>query len=86
MVGFNVLGALTAIVSVMAARQFVWDIIRELPDFLHDTVYSVAFPPSGVLAFQTMCTLLTAVGTVMCVIVLNQFNEKLVSRSYGQNS
>ncbi|MCL2662161.1 MAG: hypothetical protein FWE83_02375 [Oscillospiraceae bacterium] len=84
MVGFNVLGALTAIVSVTAAQQFVWSIMRELPDFLREAVYSVAFPSSGVLAFQTMCTLLTAAGTVMCIIVLNQFNEKLVARSYGQ--
>jgi hypothetical protein len=85
MVGFSVLGALTTIIAVSAAQQFVWSIMRELPDILQSTVYDMLFSSTGVLAFQTMCTLMTAAGTIMCIIVLNQFNEKLVRRSYGQH-
>ena len=84
MVGFSVLGALTSIIAVSAASSFVYSIMWTLPDFMSDMVLGSIFPGSGTLAFQTMCTLMTAAGTVMCIIVLNQFNEKIVQRSYGQ--
>jgi hypothetical protein len=83
MVGFSVLGALMNIIAVSAASSFVNQILWQLPDFMRGVVGGI-FPSSGVLAFQTMCTLMTAAGTVMCIIVLNQFNEKIVQRSYGQ--
>jgi hypothetical protein len=84
MVGFSVLGALTTIIAVSAADAFIRDLLWALPDMISDAVRGAIFPSSGVLAFQTMCTLMTAAGTVMCIIVLNQFNEKLVQKSYGQ--
>jgi hypothetical protein len=84
MVGFSVLGALTTIVAISAASSFIYQIMWELPDFLSDIVIGSIFPSGGTLAFQTMCTLMTAAGTVMCIIVLNQFNDKIVRKSYGQ--
>jgi hypothetical protein len=84
MVGFSVLGALASIIAISAATSFINQILWQLPDFMREIVGGSLFPNSGVLAFQTMCTLMTAAGTVMCIIVLNQFNEKLIRRSYGQ--
>jgi hypothetical protein len=84
MVGFSVLGAITTIIAVSAAATFVNQILWQLPDYVRDIVGGSIFPPSGELAFQTMCTLMTAAGTVMCIIVLNRFNEKIIQKSYEQ--
>jgi hypothetical protein len=83
MVGFTVLGALATIIAVSAAASFVNSLLWQMPDFIRSTVAGL-FPQTGVLAFQTMCTLMTAAGTVMCIIVLNQFNDKIIQRGYGQ--
>jgi len=85
MVGFSVLSTLLSFIVASAAQDFVWDIIYALPREFRDfiTIDSI-FPSSGALTFQTMCTLMTAAGTVMCIIVLNQFNEKIIQRGYGQ--
>ena len=84
MVGFSVLGAISTVIAVTAATAFLNNILWSLPDFISGAVRDMLLPSSGVLAFQTLCTLLTAAGTVMCIIVLNQFNTKLIARSYGQ--
>jgi hypothetical protein len=84
LVGISVTGALVTIISVVAAQQLLWRILSEIPSEFRMFLNDLIFPNTVILTFQTLCTLATGAGIVMCILVLNQFNDKLISKAYGQ--
>jgi len=83
MVGFAVLGAIIGIIGTFALYSVMGPLLNTLPGFVADMVWGM-FPSQAVVAFTTLFTLVYNAGIVMAIVVLNQFNNKVMARAYGQ--
>jgi len=80
MVGFAVLSA----IMTAAAIGLMHNVLGMLPDFLYSAMASMLLASPATAALNLLLTLSYNAGIVMCIIVLNQFNNKLMARGYRQ--
>ena len=77
-VGFTALLALISLFSLNVIGGMIWD----LPGFMRDIVWA-ALPSQGIAAFNALFTLTHCAGIVICVKVLNDFNDSLQPNPYA---
>lgn len=83
-VGISVFGALITIAATNFIMQNVWNVLQMIPRELHSIITPLIDGLSNT-AISTFFTLVTSGGIVVCLVVLNQFNNSLQASAEAQH-